>query len=286
VEQRQGREHGAAGPEQIGAGDHPRVRDLVRVRASGELRGAGGPTGVQVARDVVRRRRRSRQRGGVGAVHPLGKVGDLRRAERRQRRRRALRRRRAEGQQSLRPRRLRDIAGVVPDDRVQLRPGGHDHTRAREADELGGMLGRERRVDRREDPDGLGREQQGHELGAVDRDDRDGVAAPDPEIRQDARGPVDVRGQLRVGATHGLLPSLRVGQHRRRRAIGPQLRRPRHQLVGAGRKPAPGEREALDRGQVVGAGERRPEQVARGGGAHGWINSLIDNGWTGQRAKT
>ena len=152
VEQRQGGEHGAAGPEQIEAGDHPRVGDLVGVGASGELRGAGRPAGVQVARDVGRRRRRARKRRGVGAGHPLREIGDLRRAERRQRRRRSLRRGRAQGEERLRPRRLRDVAGVLPDDRVQLRPGGDDDARAREADELGGVLGRERRVDRAKIP--------------------------------------------------------------------------------------------------------------------------------------
>ena len=269
VEERQGGEEGAAGPEQIEAAYHPRVGDFVGVGASGELPGAGRPTGVQVARDVVRCRRRARKRRGVGGGHPLREVGDLRRAERRQRRRRSLRRGRAQGEERIRPRRPRDGAGMLPDDRVQLRPGGDYDARAREADELGGVLGRERRVDRGEDPDRLGRQQQRHQLGAVDRDDRDGVAALDPQVREHVRRPVDVGGQLREGAARRRLPALGVGKHRRRRAVGPQLRRPRHELVGAGRKPASGERDLLDVGQVAGTGERRPEQVARGRGAHG-----------------
>ena len=93
-------------------------------------------------------------------------------------------------------------------------------TRAPQADELGGVLGRERRVDRGEDPDRLGREQQRHQLGAVDRDDRDGVAALDPEVREHVRRPVDVGGELRERAVHRRLPALRVGEHRRRRAVG------------------------------------------------------------------
>ena len=261
VEQRQRGEHRAAGLHQVRGNDHPSVGDLVGVRARGELRRAGRPAGVQVARDVARSRRRPRQRRGVRTVHPLREVGDRGRAERLQRTRLALRRGRAERQQRPRPGLARDRARVLPHDGVELGPGGHDHPRAGEADELGRVLGGEPRVDRRVDPGRLGREQQRQQLGAIDRDDRDGVAALHAQLAEHVRRAVDVGRELAERAAHRRLPSLGVGHHRRRRAVGPEPRGPGHELVRAGGKPTIGERDPLGLGEVGGVAETGPQQI-------------------------
>ena len=62
------------------------------------------------------------------------------------------------------------------------------------------MLERQARVDRGVDPDRLGREQQRQHLGAVDRHDRDGIAAPYSEFRQHGHGPMHVAGKVGEGS--------------------------------------------------------------------------------------
>ena len=160
---------------------------------------------------------------------------------------------------------------MLPHDRVELGPGGHDHPRAGEADELGRVLGRERRVDGREDPGRLGREQQRQQLGAVDGDDRDGVVALHAQLAEHVRRPVDVGGELAERAAHRRLPALGVGQHRRRGALGPERGRAGHELVRAGGKPAIGERDPLDLGEVGGAAQAGPQQLLR------WVGVNADH---------
>ena len=72
---------------------------------------------------------------------------------------------------------------------------------------------------------------------------------------------VDVGRELAERAAHRRLPALGVGQHRRRRAVGPECGRAGHELVRAGGKPAIGERDPLDLGEVGGAAETGPQPL-------------------------
>jgi RepB DNA-primase from phage plasmid len=94
--------------------------------------------------------------------------------------------------------------------------------------------------------------QQRQQLGAVDRDDRDGVLALHAQGAEHVRCPVDVGGELTERAPHRRLPALRVRHHRGRRAVGPEPRGPGHELVPGGGKTAIGERHPLDLGEVGG----------------------------------
>jgi hypothetical protein len=122
------------------------------------------------------------------------------------------------------------------------------------------MLRREAGIDRRVDPDRLGSEQQRKHLGAVDGDDRHGVPAAHAQPGQHGRRPVYVEGELGERPDEGRVKALGVRQHRDGRAIGPQLGRPRDELMRAGRKSAPAERDALDFSQVRWTAERGPEK--------------------------
>ena len=126
------------------------------------------------------------------------------------------------------------------------------------------MLERQAGVDRGVDPDRLGREQQRQHLGAVDRHDRDGVAAPHSQLGQRGRGPMHVAGELGEGSDERRVEMLGIGEHGHGHAIRPQVGRPRYELVGARGQAAFAQRDALDRGQVIGALEGRPQQVVPG----------------------
>ena len=63
VKQRQPREQHAVGVERLARGDHPRIGDLVRVRARRQLRDPRRAAGVEVAGDLVRIRTRDRLSG-------------------------------------------------------------------------------------------------------------------------------------------------------------------------------------------------------------------------------
>ena len=111
----------------------------------------------------------------------------------------------------------------------------------------------------------------GSSSAQLTRDDRDGVAALARRGRR-ARSPArwtSAASSPNVRCTRRL-PALGVGQHRHRGAVAPQLGGARDELVGAGRQPALGERDALDLGEVGGAAEARPQLPGRsaGGIAH------------------
>jgi hypothetical protein len=106
--------------------------------------------------------------------------------------------------------------------------------------------------------DELGSQQQREHLRAVDRDDGDRLAAPHAQPHQHGRRPMHVAGELCERPDEGRVEPVGVGQHRHGRAVGPQLSRPRHKLVGTRRKAALAERDALDVSQVRWTAERWP----------------------------
>ena len=277
VEQRQRREDDAVLVEDVVCAHHPRVRYLVRVRSRGQLRGAGGAAGVQVARDLRRGRWGYRKRCVVCFRHPLGEVRNGGAVERLERGRLV---RRCRGPQ----RKHRSGAGVrgdrarlCPHVGVELGSRRDDDVSAGAAHELGGVLGRQAGIDRGIDPDCLRGEQQRHHLGAVDRNDRYGLATPHPQLDQDGGRPVDVAPELSEGPHERRPEGLGVREHRQRRAVAPQAGRSPHELVGARGQPALAEGDALDRRQVRRPMKGRPQQLVLGRQrAH--VSSTSDSG--------
>ena len=213
------------------------------------------------------------QAGFLSVRHPLLQVGDLDAVERLERGRLARRCRRAQRQQRSCAGARSDRSCVGPNTLVELGSRGDDHPGAGKAHELDGMLRRQARVDRGVDANCLCGKQQRKQLRAVDRDDRDRVTPLHAHLGQHGRGSVHVASELRERPDERCVEALRVGQHRHGRAIGPQLSRPPHQLVGARRKAAIAQRNALDRGQLRRSAEGWPERagIARSvccGGTH------------------
>ena len=206
--------------------------------------------------------------GFLSVRHPLLQVGHLDAVERLERGRLARGCRRAQRQQRSRAGALGDRSRVGPHTLVELGSRGDDHPRAGKAHELDGVLRRQAGIDRRVDPNRLGGKQQRQQLRAVDRDDRDRVTPLHAQLGQHGRGSMHVAGELCERPDERRVEALRVGQHRHGRAIGPQLSRPPHQLVGARRQAAIAQRDALDRGQLRGSAEGWPEQGGCCSGTH------------------
>ncbi len=264
MEQRQRGEHGARLVVAHGEGDHPGVGDLVAVRARRELRGAGRPARVQVAREVVGPRRRALEavRGRFTRERP--EIRDCRARHGVELRRGLPRRGRPQRKERAGAGLGGERPGQRPDAPVELRAGGDDHLRPRQAHELGGVPCGQRRVDGRRDPDRLGREDRGDHLAAVDRQDRHGVAAADAQAGVHRRRPVDVVGELGERARRGPLPALGVGQAGEGRPLRPQLGGADERVVGALRQAAVLEGGALDLRGELEAGRGRPHELGRG----------------------
>ena len=190
--------------------------------------------------------------GFLSVGHPLLQVGDLDAVERLERGRLARRCRRAQRQQRSHAGARSDRSGVGPNTLVELGSRGGDHPGAGKAHELDGVLRRQARVDRGVDANCLGGEQQRKQLRTVDRDDRDRVTPFHAQPGQHGRGSVHVASELPERPDERCMEALRVGQHRHGRAIGPQLGRPPHQLVGARGKAAIAQPNALDPARSTG----------------------------------
>ena len=242
VEQRQPAQHPLPGRQPAAQGEPLGAGELVGVGVRGDLRGAGGSSGVYERGQIVCFGQvRTGQAAGwlpgdhlvqVGHDRPAADRGPAGRRVTDQRRRVAVRAVGPQREDGGHPRLAGYPEQPLPQLRVQLRPGRDQDAGSGPADQLGDPLRGQGGVDRGGDPGGLRGQRGSVQHRGVDAAERHRVRAPHPQGGQRVGDPGHRAGQLGVGPGQAAGGIGRVRDPLGGDAVGPGAGGVQQQLVG------------------------------------------------------